>query len=182
MRTRQRKPENTAKQIAFQRAWTLTGLIAGCQIWAAPAVAEGNWTFTPRIAGQELYTDNVLLTPTNRRSDLVTTLSPGLSITGESPRLRGTFDYAPTVQLYAFTPDLNFVGQNLYANGTATIVPDLFFLDARGSLSAQPATPGLGTGLLATSAPSLLGPTVFTPSQAIPRSQLAQVESFSASP
>jgi len=141
----------------------------------------GDWTFVPRVSGQELYTDNVLLTPTNRRSDLVTTISPGFSITGESPRLQAKFDYSPTIQLYALTPDLNFIGQNLYANGTATIVPDLLFVDARGLLSVLPSVPGLGTGL-SLSAPALLGPSFVNASQGIPRSQLAQASSFSVSP
>ena len=162
--------------------WITAWLIGACVTWfISPAIA-GDWTFTPRIVGQELYTDNVLLTPTNRRSDFVTTISPGLSISDDSPRLQAKFDYSPTLQYYALTPNLNFIGQNLYANGTATVVPELFFLDARGLLSVQPSVPGLGTGLLPTTVPSLLGPTFFNTSQGIPQSQLAQVSSFSASP
>jgi uncharacterized protein (PEP-CTERM system associated) len=157
----------------------LTGI---CVIWFTSSAIAENWTITPRVTGQELYTDNVLLTATNRRSDFVTTLSPGIAVNGESPRLQARLDYSPTVQLYALTPDLNFIGQNLYANGTATVVPELFFLDARGLLSMQPTLPGLGTALTATSVPSLLGPSFVNASQGIPKSQLAQVSSFSASP
>lgn len=169
-------------QRALPRVRYLTALTAACLLWGEKPADAGDWTFTPRIVGQELFTDNVLLTPTNRRSDLVTTLAPGLNVTGESPRLRGTFDYSPAVERYALTHQLNFIGQNLYANGTATIAPDLFFIDGRGLLSVQPSIPGLGTGLLAGTAVPLLSPTVVNTSAAIPRSQLAQVESFSASP
>src|SRR5947207_9235256 len=97
-----------------------------CILWLpiGSAVA-GDWTITPRISGQELFTDNVLQTPTNRRSDFVTSLSPGIGINGESARLTAKLDYSPVVQLYALTPGQNFLGHNLYANGTATIIPDL---------------------------------------------------------
>ena len=148
----------------------------------SPPASAGDWMITPRITAQEIYTDNVLLTPTNRRSDFITTIAPGLSIAGESPRLQAKFDYAPTLQRYVLTPDLNFIGQNLYANATGTVVPDLFFVDARGFLSLQPSSPALGTGLLASSVPSLIGPTLVTAAQAIPRSQLAQASSISVSP
>ncbi len=155
-------------------------LVGACVTRLTSSAIAGDLTFTPRIVGQELFTDNVLLTPTNRRSDFVTTLSPVLSISDDSPRLQAKLDYSPTLSLYALTPGQNFIGQNLYANGTATVVPELFFLDARGLLSVQPSVPGLGTGLLPTTVPSLLGPTFFNTSQGIPQSQLAQVSSFSA--
>src|SRR5947207_13763369 len=157
----------------------LPGILAAL---SAPTAYAGDWMITPRITAQEIYTDNVLLTPTNRRSDFITTIAPGLSIAGESPRLQAKFDYAPTLQRYLLTPDLNFIGQNLYANATGTVVPDLFFVDARGFLSLQPSSPALGTGLLASSVPSLIGPTLVTAAQAIPRSQLAQASSISVSP
>ena len=160
----------------------LIGIVAGLFSSATFAQNAQNWTITPRVSGQELYTDNVLLVPTNRQSDLVTTLAPGITISGETSRLRANLDYAPTVQLYAFTPDLNFVGQNLYANGTGTIIPDLFFVDARGLLSVQPTLPGLGTSLTTISTASLLGPSFVNASQGIPRSQLSQISTFSASP
>src|SRR5260221_5113959 len=171
----------------FPRARCITAWLAGaCMTWLTSSAIAGDLTFTPRIAGQELFTDNVLLTPTNRRSDFVTTLSPGLSISDDSPRLQAKLDYSPTLSLYALTPGQNFIGQNLYANGTLTVVPEFFFLDARGLLSMVPSVAGLGTGLSAgltpTSVPSLLGPTFINTSQGIPRSQLAQVSSFSYSP
>jgi len=171
-------PSSGTRGVRFVTARLAGLLLASISL---PASA-GDWTITPRITAQEIYTDNVLLTPTNRRSDFITTIAPGLSIAGESPRLQAKVDYAPTLQLYALTPDLNFIGQNLYANATGTVVPELFFVDARGFLSLQPSSPALGTGLLASSAPSLIGPTLVTAAQAIPRSQLAQASSVSVSP
>src|SRR5436190_20012070 len=95
----------------------------------ASTASGGDWTVAPRVSGQEIFTDNVLYTPTNRRGDFITSVSPGIDIIGESPRLQAKLDYAPTLQLYALTPDQNFIGHNLYANGTAVVVPDLLFFD-----------------------------------------------------
>src|SRR5580700_137519 len=171
----------------FPRARCITAwLVGGFVTWHTSSAIAGDLTFTPRIVDQELFTDNLFFTPSNRRSDFVTTLSPGLTISDDSPRLQAKFDYSPTLNLYALTPGQNFIGQNLYANGTLTVVPDLFFLDARGLLSEQPSIPGIGTGLIAglspTAIPSLLGPSFVNTSQGIASSQLAQVTSFSASP
>ena len=148
----------------------------------------GDWTITPRIAGQETFTDNLLLTPTNHRSDFITAISPGISITGESTRLQATLEYSPTLELFALTPSQNFLGHNLYANGNATIVRDLFFLDARGYMALQPTNPGLSTGPISSgpsalaAAPSAIGPSFLNLQQGLPKNQLSQVSSFSASP
>src|SRR5207248_8539332 len=135
----------------------------------------------PRVSGQEIFTDNVLYTPTNRRGDFITSVSPGIDIIGESPRLQTKLDYAPTLQLYALTPDQNFIGHNLYANGTAVVVPDLLFFDARGYAALQPTFPGFSTGVQPL-VPPTLGPSFTNLSQGVPRSQLSQLASFSGSP
>ena len=144
-----------------------------------------NWTITPQIGDQESYTDNLFLTPTNRRSDLITTLSPSLSITGASARLQGSLNYSPTAYLYALTPSLNAVGNNLYANGTATLVPNHLFIDAHAFNSLLPTYPGLATCVLA-AVPSFPGATFGAigtgVSTAIPTNQLTQTTSFDASP
>src|SRR5436190_7248251 len=128
------------------RSVTISLLLSG--VAGLPlAAAAGDWTILPRIAGQETVTDNLFFTPTNRRADFITGISPGISISGESTRLRATLDYSPTVQLFALTPNQDFLGHNLYANSTATLVPDLFFLDARGYMALQPTNPALTVGV-----------------------------------
>jgi hypothetical protein len=171
--------------------WLSIGYTTGLPFGAALA---GDWTITPFIAGQETFTDNVLLTPTNRHSDLVTGLFPGVSITGESARFNATLNYSPTIQLFALTPNQNFVGHNLYANGTAILVPDWFFLDARGYATLLPTNPGLTTAggfgaggfgipVAAPGAPSAVpGVPSTIGGSFLPGNQQSQVTSFSASP
>jgi uncharacterized protein (PEP-CTERM system associated) len=174
---------------SFWRTRSVTAwLTVSCLANLPFAALAGDWTITPRIAGQEIFTDNVLLTPANRRSDFITSIFPGITITGESTRLQAKFDYSPTLELFALTPNQNFIGHNLYANGNASIVQDLFFLDARGYMALLPTNPGLTTGLVpATSSvlpsiPSAIGPSFINLQQGIPRNQLSQVSSFTASP
>src|SRR5215472_6685800 len=128
------------------RSTAITLLMSGVAGLPLSAGA-GDWTITPRIAGQETFTDNLFFTPTTRRADFITGVAPGISISGESTRLRATVDYSPTLQLFALTPSQNFLGHNLYANSTATIVPDLFFLDGQGYMALQPSNPALTVGL-----------------------------------
>lgn len=140
-------------------------------------------TVATYLSGQELVTDNVLLTPTNTRSDFVTTVSPGITLNADTNRLQAKLDYSPTIFQYAFTPGQNLIGQNLYANGTATLARDLLFFDARAYATLQPSAPGLTTGA-STAAPILpsAGTAVTNSSAGIPATQLTQVTSFSASP
>src|SRR5438270_13873055 len=100
-------------------AWLLIACVAGLPGRTALA---GDWTITPFMAGQETFTDNVLLTPTNRHSDLVTGLSPGVAISGETARFNAILNYSPTIQLFALTPNQIFVDHNLYDNVCAILV------------------------------------------------------------
>lgn len=167
-----------------RRIFATLGLLA---IWAAPGTPAraGDWLITPRMEVQELFTDNVLSTPVNRRSDLITTLAPGLNITGDSARLHGVFDYSPAFYKYALTPGQDVVGHNLYANGTATLVPDLLFFDAHAYAALQPVTPALTTDLTSLGPAGGVGATApanaFIPTS-IPKAQLTQVTTVIASP
>lgn len=151
----------------------------------APSARAGDWVITPRGEDQELFTDNVFLEPTDRRSDLITTLAPGINITGASPRLSGTLDYSPNFYLFALNPNQDIIGHNLYANGTATLAPNLLYFDLHAYASLQPTTPALSTdlsSLVPSSGLSAVGPTTpFLPT-AIPKAQLTQVTTVIASP
>src|ERR1700744_415842 len=66
------------------------------------AAAGGNaWTLVPSLGADELFTDNVLQTPTDRRWDLVTVVTPGVTINGNEPNAQVNFNYAPQFRLDA---------------------------------------------------------------------------------
>ncbi len=106
--------------------------------------AGGGWTIVPRIDWQEELTDNVLEANSPRRADLVTFLSPGINIAGDLPRVKATFDFAPTLALYARTSDLNAVTEQMNGLATVTLVPDLFFVDLRAMAGIQSLYGGVG--------------------------------------
>lgn len=128
------------------------------------APAGGGWTFVPRIDWQEELTDNVLQLNSPRRSDLVTFVSPGIGIAGDLPRLQLTFDFAPTLALYARTGDLNALTEQMNGLGSITLVPDLAYVDVRALSGVQSEFGGLG-GLGAIGAPAGAG---VMPQTAIP--------------
>ena len=114
------------------------------------AASGGGWTFIPRIMGEEFYTDNVLQSPTDRRWDLVTLVTPGITILGDLPNAQVRLTYAPQFRLDATTPQENSVTQQLIGSGQFTIVPDAFYVDARAFAGTAPAFGGFnafGTGL-----------------------------------
>ena len=62
-------------------------------VLSSPAIA-GEWQIKPRIEVREGFTDNVLLTNRNRKTDFFTTVSPGLGVTGQGARIKFDLDLA----------------------------------------------------------------------------------------
>lgn len=106
--------------------------------------AGGGWTIVPRINVQEELTDNVLQLNSPRQADLVTYLSPGVSIAGDLPRVQMTFDFAPVLALYANETSLNALTEQMTGLASVTVVPDLFYVDVRGLSGVQSVYGGLG--------------------------------------
>lgn len=111
-----------------------------------PGVRVPGWTITPSLGVEQAYNDNIFFTPRNRVDDFITSVIPGLLLNVDTQRLQGTLNYAPSIQFYWQNSDQNRVSQ--FGNGQflATVVPDLFFVDLRGSASTQSATGGFTPG------------------------------------
>ncbi len=109
---------------------------------AAPA--GGGWTFTPAISGAEIWTDNILNTETNRRWDLLSTLTPSISILGDVPNAQVRFQYGPQFLLAARTPQENRITNQLVGTGLFTIVQDEFYVEVRAFAGAAPVGGGFG--------------------------------------
>jgi len=131
-----------------------------------PQNATQTWTYTPSIGISETFDNGVRRLNQTFGADEVTRITPELNVTGQSSRLQGTFDYAPTASVYAHNGNLNGVQQSLNTSGTATLVPDLLFLELRG----YSATQSYYTGQYA-----------LNPSQLAPQQQV-QSSSFTATP
>ncbi len=106
------------------------------------------FTIVPSVTLQEEFTDNVLQTETNRRWDLVTLLTPGLTIGANTPRLNLSLQYAPTLEYYARTSSQDAIAQQAYGIGNLVLVPDTLFVN--GSVFATVASTNggyTGTGI-----------------------------------
>ncbi len=83
--------------------------------------ADPAWQITPTIGVQELYTSNSQGSGTNPQADLVTQISPGLSLVADTPHTNATINYAPTFNHYSLGTTQDNIDQNL--NGSGKIVP-----------------------------------------------------------
>jgi hypothetical protein len=152
------------------------------------APAGGGWTFVPRIDWQEMLTDNVLEQHSPRQADLVSFISPGFSIAGDLPRIQATFDFAPTLSMYARTSDLNALTEQMNGIANVTLVPDLAFVDVRALAGVQSQYGGLGglgtvgspAGSAATAQTAI--PSLAGNSQGLTRANELQTSSFGVSP
>ena len=94
-------------------------------------------SIVPRITFAETLTDNVRLTTSDRRSELVTEISPGVQISGERGRVRGYFDYALNGKFYAQNTAGASVQNALTAFGTFEAVDQWAFVDLNAGISQQ---------------------------------------------
>ena len=117
---------------------------AGCvwlpalSVWAQEAGgARPTVSIVPRISVSETYTTNALLSNANQRSDLITQISPGIRISSNGGRIRGSLDYALTQQLYANNSSRHRSQNALTAAGTVEAIDNWAFVDFSGSIGQQ---------------------------------------------
>ena len=137
---------------------------------------DPGWTFTPRVGIQTAYNSNVLATHSNPRWDWVNYLTAGLTVRANTDKVTGQFDYAPTLGIYARTPNLNNLAQTFSGNASITFVQDLLYMDLRGFAGVQPRNgTGFGsTGVTGAGGAGSLG--------GLPPNQLNQTSSFGVTP
>jgi len=131
-------------------AWP--GRLSGPPGAQAPGEARRPFSITPSLGVQLLATDNLFQTVRGPRSDLVTTISPGLLLRADTLWLQGVLNYMPNVQFYARNGEQNRVDQRGNGQALATLLPGLLFLDLRGASAVQSITGGLApeSGLVTT--------------------------------
>lgn len=83
------------------------------------------------------WTDNLQLTEQNKDAALVTTLSPGLSITANNGTLRGTLDYSLNGIAYVKSDQPSRVQNALTANARAELVSQTLFVDMKAHVGQQ---------------------------------------------
>jgi hypothetical protein len=96
---------------------------------AAHVVTAAEFEVHPSLAVSEEYTDNVFETTTNRVSDYITRLLPGLVMSYRAPALTGNLSYVFDYRHYARDTHKDEITHSLSAKGNLTAVKNLLFLD-----------------------------------------------------
>lgn len=118
----------------YRFAWLLGAAIS---ISAGPTIA-GDWKITPTLAVTETATDNVALAKdSQKQSDLISDINPGIRIEGTGGRANLRFDYQLHNLIYAQDSSRNRLQNSLNALGKLEAVENWFFIEASGSISQQ---------------------------------------------
>ncbi|CAH1385694.1 TIGR03016 family PEP-CTERM system-associated outer membrane protein [Candidatus Nitrotoga sp. M5] len=97
-----------------------------------------DWKLTPQLRLVETYTDNVTLdTQGNEKSDFITQVNPGVSLTGDGPRLKVNINYIMQNLFYAKMSNRNRTAQQLNATANAELIKNFFFLDSTANISQR---------------------------------------------
>lgn len=106
----------------------------------APQCGAAEWKFIPAVELREIYTDNVRLeADALAQSQFISDLAPSLSVAANGPRLKLSASLID--HLYAYSnrrlPGTNRSQRQLTGNGKATLVDELLYLDANGSIAQR---------------------------------------------
>lgn len=117
-------------------------LLSGLVCWLlAPMVHAGNWTVTPALQWQELWSDNIrLAAPGFERADLVTQLTPAVRISGQGGRVKLNLDGAWQIMRYERGTSPSRSLPTLSSTASLEVVDNWFFLEGQASISQQAAS------------------------------------------
>jgi uncharacterized protein (PEP-CTERM system associated) len=109
-------------------------------VCAASAGARADdWQITPSISAYESFTSNAELAPPgDEEADFATTISPGVNIHRDGPRLIFDLGYNLDGIVYAQHPKLNEIRHQLRFDSRGTVVPEMLFLDANAAIAQEP--------------------------------------------
>ena len=92
---------------------------------------------TPSISAEATLTDNVNLSATDKQADLLLSISPSIQLGGQSGRLKGFLDYTLTASGSARGTPIDHLQNSLNAQGSAELIQNWFYVDARAQISQQ---------------------------------------------
>lgn len=121
----------------FRLGWCLAMLPAAWLLQAPPAAAA-NWNIEPRLRATEDFSDNIGLDDdAGKRSDMVTTVTPGVRVTGTGSRLVLSADYQVGKRYYQKSNTPGGLDHRLVGTARSELVQDALFLDGRASYTQQ---------------------------------------------
>lgn len=129
---------------------TVLSFSAGAQPYAEEeeeATPRRNWYFVPSIELAETYSDNINLARSGREDwDLVTEVTPGLSLHGASARVKADVDYRIQNLFYVHETSRSTVNHRFRGDATAELVDDHWFLDTQAMVTQVAIDPSRDAG------------------------------------
>lgn len=122
---------------ALAAALVVFSQVAGAQEVSAEGGAKRAISIVPYASTSATYSDNVLLTDTDRRGDLMVAVTAGVRIAGEGSRIKGYLNYGLTGQTYADGSKASTFQNSLNTFGNIEAIDNLAFVDFSGSISRQ---------------------------------------------
>ncbi len=114
----------------------------GSTAWDSAGTGGGRGFYiTPTLGATATLTNNTNLSATDKQSDLILSVSPGISIGGQSGRVRGFLNYALTGSYSARGEDSTNLYSTLSANANIEAVSNWMFVDVNASVSQQLISP-----------------------------------------
>jgi uncharacterized protein (PEP-CTERM system associated) len=120
----------------------LLGVASMFIVALTPHAHAAEWNIRPTTDIRQTYTDNVNLAGKGaEKSDFVTEITPGVSITAVGRDLNVRVNYSMQNLLYANNSNAGTIKNQLNADAHATLVDELFFWDAKGLVTQQNISP-----------------------------------------
>ena len=94
-------------------------------------------SIVPRVSVTETFTNNALLQSGGKNTDLITQVSPGIRISSNGGRIRGSLDYSLSEVIYANNSRGRQSQNALNATGSIELVDNWAFLDLSGNIGQQ---------------------------------------------
>ena len=125
---------NVFHKLSHRIVQTVTTILLMCPAYSTAA----DWKIVPNLSLLETYTDNVTLAPRgNEKSDFITQINPGISLSGTGARLKVNLNYTMQNIFYANERNQNSTFHQLTARENAELIKNFFFLDSTASISQQ---------------------------------------------
>lgn len=110
-------------------------IVAVFMLFISQNIYASNWVISPVLNIAEIYSDNVTLSQSNRQSDLITKVNPGISIHGEGRRVKASLNYRMKNSIFADNSSRNSISHQLLGNVLTELAHDYLYVDANGSIS-----------------------------------------------
>jgi uncharacterized protein (PEP-CTERM system associated) len=125
---------NVFHKFPYKIVQTVTTILLMCPAYSTAA----DWKIVPRLTLIETYTDNVTLAERgHEKSDFITQINPGISLSGTGARLKVNVNYTMQNLFYANESNRNRTVHQLNAKENAELIKNFFFLDSSANISQQ---------------------------------------------